>query len=368
MTKTRINRQWRLVKRPTGMLTEEHFEKTTQEISNLKKNQVLIENNYLSFDPTQRIWAIVDSYVPKIPLNDVMRAFGIGQVIESQDPNYRVGDYVYGNIGWQEYKLLDTTQKDIIKPHVIPGFLDPKLVVALSITAVTAYTGIYKLAKVSEKDTVLVSGAAGAVGSAVCQIAKLKGALVIGIAGGEEKCQYLLDTLKIDAAIDYKKGNIAEQIKSKVGEGVDIYYDNVGGEMLDVTMTHLNKFARVILCGAISQYHNMTEENIKSHNTPATQNIFNLITQSATMQGFVITDYMDDLPKILIKLYHWVNQNKLKQSIDMQEHFDNIPATLNRLFEGKNIGKQLLQLKAPSLPPNKSLLKESLFKLSGYFV
>lgn len=368
MTKTRINRQWRLITRPKGMLTEEHFEKTTQSISTLKNNQVLIENNYLSFDPTQRVWASVDSYVPKIPLNEVMRAFGIGQVIESRHPQYRVGDYVYGNIGWQDYKLIDTTQIDVIKPHVIPGFLDPKLVVALSITAVTAYTGLHQLARVSAKDTVLVSGAAGAVGAIVCQIAKLKGAFVIGIAGGAQKCQYLLDTLKIDAAIDYKKGNIAEQIKSKVDKGIDIYYDNVGGEMLEAALTQLNKFARVILCGAISQYNTMTAENIKSHNTPAIKNIFNLITQSAKMQGFVMTDYIDDMPKTLMKLYHWVQKNKLKQPIDMQENFDNIPATLTRLFTGQNLGKQLLQLKEPSLPPNKSLLKESLFKLSGYFL
>ncbi|WP_367606586.1 NADP-dependent oxidoreductase [Legionella sp. W05-934-2] len=366
MTSIYTNRQWQLVSRPTGMFSQDNFSQVTEQIDTLNDGQVLVETNYLSFDPTQRIWAIIDSYVPKIPLNSVMRAFGIGQVVESKNSKFKVGDFVYGNLGWQDYKLYDPQEKDFAKPQIIPGFLDPVMVAALSITGVTAWLGMHKIAKVNAKDTVLVSGAAGAVGSMACQIAKLKGATVIGIAGGKKKCQFLLDDLGVDRAIDYQSGDLVKQIKDAVGDGIDIYFDNVGGETLEIALTHLNKFARVILCGAISQYNLLTEESIAKAEAPGTKNIFNLIAQSASMHGFVILDYMRDLPKALMTLYHWQNSGKIKQLIDMQEGFDNIPQTLQRLFEGKNIGKQLLTIRHPSRPRNSNWMVENLFKLSRF--
>jgi NADPH-dependent curcumin reductase CurA len=367
MPMQRVNKQWLLKSRPSDLLTLEHFELAEQTVPPLTENQVLLENHYLSFDPTQRIWAAIDSYLPKVALDDVMRSFGIGQVIESTSSKYKVGDMVFTNIGWQQYKLLDLNQKEITKPVKIPGFLDPVTLLALSITGFTAYIGMTKLAKVKLGDDVLVSGAAGAVGSMVCQIAKLKGARVVGIAGGEQKCKHLIEDLAIDASIDYKNEPVNQRIDDLFPQGVDIYFDNVGGEILDHVLTKLKKHARIILCGAISQYHEVTQENIDKGISPATKNIFNLIAQSATMQGFVLTDYMQDMPKALLKLSKWVNQDKIKLDIDMQHGFDNIPQTLNRLFTGQNKGKQLLTITEPHLAKNSSWLYKYIYRLASLF-
>lgn len=365
MTSEKTNQQWLLVKRPTDLLSEENFELKKTKLEPLKDGQFLLQNCYLSFDPTQRIWSSIDSYMPKVPLGDVMRAFGMGQVIESKSKRYKPGDIIFTDVGWQQYKLIDSNEKELVKPVVIPGFLDPVTMLALSITGFTAYLGIAKLAKVKAGDEVLVSGAAGAVGSMVCQIAKLKGARVIGIAGGPEKCDYLLHELGIDEAIDYKNGDVCQKIDEKLPEGLDIYFDNVGGEILDHALTKIKKHARIILCGAISQYHDINQQNIDEGNVPATKNIFNLIAHSATMQGLVLTDYMHEMPTSLLTLSKWLRQGKIKLATDMQHGFDNIPKTLNRLFTGANIGKQMLTITEPPLAKNSSWLYEQLYKLAS---
>ena len=364
MSNTIENRQWRLVSRPSEQISEKNFEIHTEKLQPLSENQVLLQNNYLSFDPTQRIWAVMDSYMPKVEMGEVMRAFGIGQVIESRDKRYQKGDMVFANVGWQDYKIIDTMQQEIFKPQIIPGFLDPITVLALGITGVTAYIGIQKIARVGTNDVVLVSGAAGAVGSMVCQIAKLKGARVIGIAGGKHKCSYLLDKLKIDAAIDYKTDNISEKIDHYAGDGISIFFDNVGGEVLDTALTKIRKFARIVLCGAISEYNQFSANHSKEPS--ATKNVFNLIIQSARMEGFVLTDYMKESAKSMMALHHWLEQEKIHLTIDMQKGFEEIPSTLQRLFTGENIGKQLLTLSEPALALNSSKLQEKLFRAGGY--
>lgn len=356
------NQQWLLKQRPQGLFKVEDFELKQSEVSELSTGQALLKVCYLSFDPTQRIWASIDSYLPKVPLGQVMRALGIGQVVESKSSKYKVGDLVFTDVGWQQYKLLDDKVREAIKPQIVPSFLDPELFLAMSMTGSTAMIGLSHIGKVRKGQQVLISGAAGAVGSIACQIAKIKGARVIAIAGGDKKCRHLIDDLKVDAVIDYKNSDVIAEIDKQCANGIDLYFDNVGGEILDHVLLRINKRARIILCGAISQYTKINQENIEQGLTPATKNTINLIAQSASMHGFVITDYQKQIPGCLISLLAWLKKGKLQCDIDRQQGFDNIPATINRLFKGVNQGKQLLTISKPQLPLNTNKFQQVIFE------
>ena len=250
-----------------------------------------------------------------------------------------MGDKVQGTFGWQEYAISDG--KGILNATIIPE--GASLTAPLSvfgITGLTAYFGLLDVGQAKEGDTVLVSGAAGSTGSIAAQIAKLKGCRVIGVAGGAEKCRWLTEEAKIDAAIDYKSANMAEVIPELCPEGIDVIFDNVGGEFLDTALMNINQSARIAICGAISGYNNETP-------APGPSNYTALIIQRARMEGFIVLDYMDRFPEAIAELMQWVQEGKIVYQEDIQEGIENAPDTLLRLYTGKNIGKQLLKIADP---------------------
>ncbi len=358
----RTNRQWILQARPEGMVDPSLFELRETPVAELADGQVLAQTMYLSFDPTQRAWMAMDTYMPMVPLGEPMRASGIAQVIESRHAKFKPGDIVNYLCGWQEYVVFEPGKSGLVPATKLPGHLDPALLLALSLTGLTAYFGLLDIGKPKVGETVLVSGAAGATGSVVGQIAKLKGCRVIGIAGGAEKCAWLTNTAKFDAAIDYKNENISERLTALCPKGVDVYFDNVGGEMLDTVLLHVAKNARIVLCGAISQY-----------NTPddmyGLKNYLSLIINRGRAQGFIVLDYLDRAIEGLLCLNKWIEDGKLIQEIDIQEGFEQIPETLTRLFTGENLGKQLLKVCDAPLPVRSSPIEKAVFNImSNYMV
>jgi NADPH-dependent curcumin reductase CurA len=338
------------------------FELRESPVPALESGQVLAKTMYLSFDPTQRMWMAKDTYMPIVPLGEPMRAGGIAQVIDSTHPKYKPGDIVNGLCGWQEYVVFEPDQSDV-PPTKLPSTLDPALTLALSVTGLTAYFGMLEIGKPRAGQTVLVSGAAGATGSIAGQIAKRKGCRVIGIAGGPQKCSWLVETARFDEAIDYKNDDVEKRIGALCPNGVDVYFDNVGGEILDAALLHLAMHARVVLCGAISQY-NVEEDaelyGIKHH--------MELVVNRGTAQGFIILDYLDRAIEGLLCLHKWVQDGDIVQEIDMQEGFENIPETLARLFTGANLGKQLLKVADAPLPVRTSPIeKAALGALGAYY-
>ena len=356
---SRTNRQWILRDRPEGMVEASLFELKEGPVPELVDGQVLAQTLYLSFDPTQRTWMAMDTYMPAVPLGEPMRASGIVQVLESRHRRYRPGDLLYCLCGWQEYVVLEP-ERGAGPVTKVPGFLAPAMTLALSLTGLTAYFGLLEIGRPNPGDTVVVSGAAGATGSAAAQIARIKGCRVIGIAGGEEKCAWLMEQARLDDAIDYKNERVGDRLRSLCPGGVDVYFDNVGGEMLDEVLLHLASNARVVLCGAISQY-NALGDRYGVKNTPM------LIVKRGTAQGFIIVDYMDRALEGLLCLNRWVEDGKLVQEIDMQHGFENIPATLMRLFTGANLGKQLLEVADAPLPARSNAWAERGFRLMSRF-
>ena len=338
--KNLMNRKWTLAKRPVGMVGEHNFAFSEEEVPDINDGEFLIKNLYLSFDPAQRGW-MEDrkSYVPPVGIGEVMRAGSVGQVIESNNPEFKVGDKVQGTFGWQEYAISDG--KGILNATIITE--GASLTAPLSvfgITGLTAYFGLLDVGQAKEGDTVLVSGAAGSTGSIAAQIAKLKGCRVIGVAGGTEKCRWLTEEAKIDAAIDYKAANMAEVIPELCPEGIDVIFDNVGGEFLNTALININQSARIAICGAISGYNNETP-------APGPSNYTSLIIQRARMEGFIVLDYMDRFPQAIGELMQWVQEGKIVYQEDIQEGIENAPNTLLRLYTGLNKGKQLLKIADP---------------------
>ena len=332
----RINRQWRLAARPQGMVGDEHFrwmEEPAPEVT--ADGQVLVRTLYLSCDPTQRGWMARDTYLPAVRIGEVMRSFGVGRVVESRHPNYLEGELVQGLLGWQDYALLDG---DSARLSVVPeGVPIPIAMSALGITGLTAYFGLLEIGRPEAGETVVVSGAAGATGSVVGQIARLKGCRVVGIAGGPEKCRWLVDEARFDAAIDYRREDVAARLLELCPGGIDIYFDNVGGEILDAALARLAFNGRVVLCGAIADYN-------RSELAPGPRHYLNLLLQRGRMEGFIILDFLDRAGEAIAELGPWVASGEIKVEVDIQEGLENAPRTLRRLFTGENRGKQLLKV------------------------
>ncbi len=334
-----INKQWLLKSRPTGMVTPDNFElvETTVPSPDLGSGQVLIKNLMLGFDPAMRGW-IEDarSYLPPVAIGEPMRASGVGQVITSENETLPVGALVQGLLNWQEYSIGDPA--GLVPPRPLPEGTPPSM--ALSVfgtTTLTAYFGLLDIGQPKQGETVLVSGAAGATGSVVAQIAKLKGCRVIGIAGGKEKCEWLLDSCGLDEVIDYKSEDIDTRLAELCPDDIDVFFDNVGGDTLETALDHMADFGRIVLCGAISQYNNETP-------APGPKNLMILVARRIRMQGFIVLDYLDRADEAFAELAAWVMDGKIAWREDIQEGFENIPATLVRLFDGRNQGKQLLHL------------------------
>ena len=336
-----INRQWLLAARPDGMIGPQNFEYAETPILSISSGQILVKNLYLSFDPTQRNW-MVDrpGYLPPVAMGEVMRAGSVSQVVESQHGDFAVGELVQTTGCWQDYAVVAPGEGPTCINKVPPGVSPEMMLSILGITGMTAYFGLMDHGQPKAGETVLVSGAAGATGSVVGQIAKLKGCRVVGIAGGPEKCAWLKDVAGFDAVIDYKNENVSEQIGIHCPDKWDIFFDNVGGSILEAALDHLNLYSRVVMCGGIANYN--AKEPV-----PGPVNLMNLVTNRGRMQGFIILDYLPRAMEAIEALMGWVASGDIVYQVDMQEGFDNIPSTLQRLYTGQNFGKQLLKIADP---------------------
>jgi NADPH-dependent curcumin reductase CurA len=338
----KTNRQWLLKERPVGMVGPEHFELVDSPMPqvDLDAGQVLIKTLMLGFDPAMRGWLMDErSYLPPVAIGAPMRATGVGQVVESSNPALPKGALLQGLLNWQEYSVGDLAAP--IPPRPLSTGVTPTLALGVfGSTSLTAYFGLLDVGQPRSGETVLVSGAAGATGSVVAQIARLKGCRVVGIAGGAEKCQWLLDACKLDAVIDYKNEDLTAQIGKLCPDGVDVFFDNVGGDTLEAGISHMADFGRIVLCGAIAGYNDETP-------APGPRNLMILITRRIRMQGFIVIDYLTRAEEAYTALAEWVSAGEIAWRDDIQEGFENIPATLQRLFDGRNTGKQLLKLAEP---------------------
>ncbi len=333
---SRINHQWRLASRPVGFLKESDFKWVEEPTPDLKENQILVRSLYLSLDPANRGWTNEGgSYRDEIPLGAVMEGGAVGVVEESRNPNFTPGDNVQGMFGWQEYVVSEG--KGINKLPNIPGLPLTAYLGLFGHIGLTAYFGLLDLTQPKPGETLVVSAAAGAVGSIVGQIGKLKGCRVVGIAGSDEKCKWITDELGFDAAINYKKENIREALKKACPQGIDIYFENVGGETLDAVLSMINLFARISVCGMISIY-NATKP------VPGPYNLINILTKRAKMQGFIVTDFLPRSQEAVADLTKWYTEGKLKYRVDVVEGLKHAPSALNKLFEGSNHGKLIIKI------------------------
>ena len=332
------NKQIILKNRPKGFPDENTWAIETVIIPELKEGEILIEHHYVSLDPAMRGWMNdTKSYIPPIELGHVMRAGAIGKVIKNNNnPKFEIGDCVTSWGGVQQYSLSNGDSWYKVDDTLAPM---PMYLGTLGMPGMTAYFGILEVGKIKEGDIVLVSGAAGAVGSIVGQIAKLKGCTVIGIAGGQEKCDYLKNELGFDEAIDYKNENIYSALKKKCPKGVDVFFDNVGGVILDAALSKLRMHAKVVICGAISQYNN-------KHKINGPSNYLSLLVTRSSMQGMVVMDYTKEFGTAAKQMGIWMKEGKLKSKEDVYEGIENFQETYNRLFSGKKNGKLVLKVKA----------------------
>jgi NADPH-dependent curcumin reductase CurA len=329
------NRQIRLAARPEGNITASDFTLTTEPVTELAEGEVLVKVTYLSLDPAMRGWMRdAPSYIPPVELGAVMRAGGVGVVAESRDPKFAVGDHVTGALGAQEYATIKGKGLTKIDVRMAP---ETVWLNVLGMPGMTAYFGLLDIGAPVAGQTVVVSGAAGAVGATVGQIAKIKGCRAVGIAGGPEKCAYLLE-LGFDAAIDYKNENVQAALKTHCPDGIDVYFDNVGGDILDAALARLAMHARIVICGAISQYNSASVQGPK--------NYLNLLVKRARMQGMVVFDYADRYAAGAMEMAGWMAQGKLKSREDVVRGLETFPDTLNKLFRGENFGKLVLQVAA----------------------
>ena len=332
---TETNRQFLLAKRPVGAATRDTFTYQQVPIGQPKEGQILVKNQYLSLDPAMRGWMNEGkSYIPPVGLGEVMRALGVGEVIASCHPDFAVGDYVNGALGVQDYFLGEPQGFYKVDPKLAPL---PVYLSALGMTGMTAYFALLEVGAPKAGDTVVISGAAGAVGSIAGQIAKLKGCRVVGIAGGKEKCKVLIEELGFDGVIDYKNEDVIAGLKRECPKGVDVYFDNVGGDILDAVLSQLNFKARVIICGAISQYNN--KEAVKG---PA--NYLSLLVNRARMEGFIVMDYADRYVAAGQEMAGWLAKGQLKSREHIVEGLETFPETLMKLFSGENNGKLILKV------------------------
>lgn len=325
-----------LINRPTGIPEKNTWSFEEELISEIKNGQILIKHQYISLDPAMRGWMNNSkSYIPPVEIGTVMRAGTVGEVIKvNNNTNFKVGDFVSGWGGVQEYSISDGKNYSIIKDKNNPIH---RYLGALGMPGMTAYFGIINEGKIKSGDIVLVSAAAGAVGSLVGQIAKIKGCKVIGIAGGNEKCKYVKEQLGFDEVIDYKNDNIYSALKKYCPEGIDVYFDNVGGEILDAALAKLRMNARIVICGAISQYNNTSR-------TKGPSNYLSLLVNRATMSGMVVFDYKNDYPMAINQISEWFNQGKLKSNESIFEGIDNFYEIFLKLFNGNKRGKLILKL------------------------
>ncbi|HUR39912.1 MAG TPA: NADP-dependent oxidoreductase [Verrucomicrobiae bacterium] len=330
-----VNRQVLLVRRPHGAPSPEDFRLAEAPVRAPAEGEVLVRALYLSMDPAMRGWmSEAKSYMPPVELGGVMRAGMAARVVASRDPAFAPGDHVTGILGAQDYALAQGEELTRVFPDQVPL---PVRLSALGVPGMTAYFGLLDLARLRDGDRVLISGAAGAVGSIAGQIAKLKGCKVVGIAGGEAKCRMLTEDLGFDGAIDYKSEDVTSAIRQFFRRGVHVYFDNVGGPILDAALANLAVKARVILCGAISQY-NSTEGMY------GPKNYLSILVNRATVHGLLVFDYIERYAEAEKDLLEWIAEGKIKVKVDVAEGLEHFPEVLMRLFSGANVGKLILKV------------------------
>ncbi len=336
-----VNRQWHLAAHPVGMVKESDFELRETPIPTPRDGQVLVRNLYLSVDPAMRGWITGQrTYVDGVQIGDLMRGACVGQIIESKKDGYEVGELVVGGFDWQDY--VATESGGMLPMQKIPPGVPPTVALGpLGITGLTAYFGLLEVGRPESGETVVVSGAAGATGSVVGQIAKIKGCKAVGIAGGPEKCAWVVDEAGFDAAIDYKSENVVERLKELCPDGINVYFDNVGGPILEAALENLAMKGRVVLCGAISGYN--AEEP-----QPGPRNYLQLLMNRGRMEGFIVMDFLGKVQQAVGDLSQWLLSGKIKYQEDIVEGLENAPTALIRLFESKNLGKQLVKIAEPS--------------------
>jgi len=329
---TSINHQVLLAKRPDGPFDADCFVAAESAVPEPGDGEVLVRVDYLSIDPTIRMWMAMDTYLPAIEIGAPIRSAGLGTVIESNNDDIPVGTVLFGTPGWQEYAVMGP------RDQVVPEGVDPTAALSVfGITGLTAYYGLLEIGRPKEGETVVVSGAAGATGSVAGQIAKLHGCRVVGIAGSEEKCRWLTEELGFDAAINYRTENVGKALAQTCPNGIDVYFDNVGGVILEAVIANLALRGRIVMCGAISQYNETMPE-------PGPRNLSALISKRGRMEGFIILDFLPRAGEAIAQLATWVMGGELTFRVDVMEGLDSAPTALEKLFTGANAGKMLVRL------------------------
>ena len=337
-----VNRQFRLKRRPVGRVTHADFDFADVPIPVPNDGEAVIRNLYLSLDPTNRIWMNdIPQYMPPVAIGEVMRGGGIGQVVASKTPLYKEGDLVTGLLNWQDYCL--STPADTMRPNVLPTGLPiplTTLLAACGMTGITAYIGLLEFGKPKPGDTVVVSAAAGAVGSVVGQIARIKGCRTVGIAGGAAKCRLIKEEFGFDEAVDYKAPDWREQLIRATPNGIDVNFENVGGEIMEAILPRMNLYGRMPLCGMISGYN---------ESKPYRVNFSPVLMRRIGVQGFIILDFAARYGEASAQLAQWVLEGKVKSRETIVEGLENAPTAINMLFDGGNIGKLILKIAEPAV-------------------
>jgi NADPH-dependent curcumin reductase CurA len=333
MTDT-VNRQILLVEKPAGKLGLEHFKLSSATVPEPNDGEALLRVRYISLDAANRAWMHGATYRAAVETNTVMAGGGIAEVVSSKTPDLAPGDIVFGDTGWQDYAAVPA--KHLTKMPCI----DPltHLLSVYGIAGLTAYFGLLEIGKPKAGDTVVVSAAAGSVGSIVGQIARIKDCRVIGIAGGRDKCHWLTSELGFDAAVDYKEGAVFKQLKAAAPKGIDVYFDNVGGDILEACLPQMNNYGRIACCGAISQYDGVPS----SHGPRGVPGL--IVVKRLVMQGFIVTDFMSERDRALADLQGWVTSGKLKVQEDVIDGLENTPKALIGLLAGENRGKRMIRV------------------------
>ena len=329
------NTQVRLAARPVGRPKPDDWNIEKVAIPQPGDNEFLAKVIYISLDPAMRGWMNdARSYIEPVGIDEVMRAGGIAEIVDSNNPKFSVGDHIYAMTGVQQYFVSDGAGAQKVDPNIAPLV---KFLGVLGMTGMTAYFGLLDVAEAKEGETVVISGAAGAVGSVVGQIAKIKGCRVVGIAGGERKCQLLIDELGFDAAIDYKSEDLRKALRQHCPKGIDVFFDNVGGETLNTVLPQMRRHGRIAICGAISQYNN-TEA------VEGPSNYMSLLVSRARMEGFVVFDYTQQFGAAMQEMAGWMAAGQLHSKEHIEKGIENFPDVLLKLFDGGNFGKLILQV------------------------
>ena len=330
------NHQWRLVSRPMGRVKESDFEWVEEKVPEIADGQILVRIVYLSLDPAARLWMEpIDTYVPMLPLGSVMRGGTLGVVEASRNSGFSASDLVRGMGGWQEFYAGGAA--GWTKLSLIPNLPLTAFFGALAHIGPTAYFGIMDIGQPKPGETLVVSAAAGAVGSLAGQIGKIAGCRVVGIAGSDEKCNWIKSDLGFDAAINYKKENVREALKRQCPNGIDIYFENVGGDILDAVLERVNLGARIPLCGLISRYN-------AEGPVPGPSNFGNILLKRVRVQGFIVNDYAPRFPEAIAQIVQWLKDGRLKYRVDVTPDLRSAPTALDKLFDGSNKGKLLIKV------------------------